>query len=302
MFAGLARKAAGALTPGSRVVVLNFSPLGGEGVSRLGVYLAKKFTAYLAQEAGMGLTVIARAEGERAFIAEDSFTVDRPDPREVLERFKAQWGIVATYDLAENDCCLELVSVTAVPTAGAEAKFGASCRIPGPAGEFERWQSMDRLRLPNMSEKLRRFLAEQGGWDVLGRPQMFKKDGPEVPANHAIQVGDYVKIKINVREPCYLYALGWDQTNAIMTVLFPGKHERSSVGAGEFSVPTGGYYGQAIPPAGYNCVRLVATRTDAGLSEDFVKETQTQDAMVDKFLSLPRGDWGTADFPYRIEQ
>jgi hypothetical protein len=154
-----------------------------------------------------------------------------------------------------------------------------------------------------MSETLRGFFVENGELAALGAPRMFQKDGPEIPANGNVRLGNYFKFSVQVKSPCYVYVLGWDQTNKIVTVLFPESNQPANVGVGSFTFPTGINYARASPPAGSNVVKVIATTSDIGLTatgEVLVRDPAVQDKLVATILDLGAGNWGSVTFPFQI--
>jgi hypothetical protein len=299
-FARMAKAVADGLPAGTKVVVLNFSPFRSQDVSQLGVYLAKRFGTILARQGQGRITVIDRPLGSNAFLEEMNYTVDRPDPREVLKRFEAGCAVVATYDLRDNDRTLQLVELKALPTSGADVRVAVDCRAND---DYETWRDFSQELLPNMSETLRGFFVENGELAALGAPRMFRKDGPEIPANGSVRVGETHKFSVLVKQPCYVYVLGWDQTNRIVTVLFPEPNQPANVGVGSFTFPTGRNYAVAKPPAGSNVVKVIATTADIGLTatgELMVKDPAVQDKLVRKILDLGSRNWGSVTFPFQI--
>jgi len=299
-FARMARAVVDGLPARTKVVVLNFTSFRSQDVSQLGVYLAKRFGTILASQGRGRITVIDRPLGSSAFLEEMKYTVDRPDPREVLKRFKADCAVVASYDLRDADRTLQLVELKALPTTGADVKVAVDCRAND---DYETWRDYSQELLPNMSETLRGFFVENGELAALGAPKMFQKDGPEIPANGSVRVGDYFKFSVQVKIPSYVYVLGWDQTNRIVTVLFPEPGQPANVGTGSFTFPTGQYYALARPPAGSNVVKVIATTTDIGLTatgEMMVKDRAVQDKLVRTILDLGASNWGSVTFPFQI--
>jgi hypothetical protein len=297
----MAQAMVGQLTSGSRVVVANFMPLTRPQASMLGVYLAKRFSTVL-YEVGKGrIVVVDRGQAVRIVAEEMRYTVSLQDPKKLLERFQADYAVVATYNLRKPDCVLELVELKAIPTSGAEVTFGSNCLLRGSPGDFDYWLGLDGQLLPNMSEKLSQFLAENGKWDAVETPAMQTRAGQTVSANGNVKTGTEVKLKIRVKTQCHLYVLGWDQTNSIMTMLFPMQGQQSLTGPGEYMLPVEGFY-VTQPPLGYNWVKAVATRSDIGLvaGDAFIQDPEAQDAQVDKILGLGEGNWGAAVFGYYI--
>ena len=227
------------------------------------------------------------------------YIVNRPDPREVLEHFQAEWAIVASYSLDEESRTLEVVSLRAVPRAGAEVAVACGCRA---VGEYERWSRDEKTLLPTeVSRKLVDFLPANGAWDALGSVGMIESgSGRQVPANGEIAVGDGVELKVEVKQPCFLYILGWDDDNKIMTVLSPRQGQSAKTGAGTFTL--GPFTAQA--PGGYNWAKVVAARQELSsefvASEKFIKDRQMQDRMVEKIEGLGQDNWGSEFFPYEI--
>ena len=298
-FARMAKAVADGLPAGTKVVVLNFSPFRSQDVSQLGVYLAKRFGTILARQGQGRITVIDRPLGSNAFLEEMNYTVDRPDPREVLKRFKADCAVVATYDLRVADRALQLVELKALPTDGADVKVAVDCRVND---DYETWTDYSQQLLPNMSDALRGFLVENGELAALGAPRMFQKDGPEIPANGNVRLGNYFKFSVQVTSPCYVYVLGWDQTNRYVTVLFPEHNQPANVGVGSFTFPTT-KYAFASPPTGSNVVKVIATNSDIGLTatgEMMVQDQVAQDKLVGKILDLGARNWGSVTFPFQI--
>jgi len=302
--AKLARQVKARLPDTVSVVVFNFTPQTTSQTTQLGVYLAKKFSNALFRA---GVRVRSRELGRVAVEEEMKYTVDRPDARELLKHFQADYAVMATYGLRDGDCALELVEVAAVPTTGSELDWAGGCLVKAEPGEFEHWAGLESRILPNMSRKLKGFLTEDGSWDVLESPRMVTKDGAQIPSNGEVVVGTFHKFWVKVKQSCHLYVLGWDQTNSIMTVLFPdpARGENSFTGVGDFCIPSGNVYAHAIPPAGYNGVRFVATKSDIGLratGQELQSDPTVQDAMVDKILSLGPDAWGAVTFSCWIKE
>jgi len=297
--AEMARQVMSRLPDTASVVVLNFTPVASQHESRLGAYLAERFGAALKARGGARLRLIERQAGSKAFYEEMKYMVNRPDPLKVLEHFQAQWAIVASYALDGESQSLEIVSLRAVPRAGADVAVACGCRV---VGEYARWQKDEKALLPTeMSSKLLDFLPQNGSWDAIGDVGMFEHGvDREIPANGEIRVGDIVKLQVDVKQPCFLYILGWDGDNGIMTVLSPREGQSAKVGAGTFTL---GPF-RADPPAGYNWAKVIAARHELGsefvASEKFIKDKQMQDRMVERIEALGEDNWGSDFFPFRI--
>jgi len=295
----MARQVMSRLPDTASVVVLNFTPVASQHESRLGAYLAERFGAALKARGGTRLRLIERQAGSKAFYEEMKYMVNRPDPVKVLEHFQAQWAIVATYDLDEESRSLEVVSLRAVPRAGADVAVACGCRA---VGEYARWQKDEKALLPTeCSSQLLDFLNARGAWDAIGSVSMVEAgSGGVVPANGEIAVGDGVELRVEVKQPCFLYILGWDGDNKIMTALSPQKGQSAKTGAGTFTL---GPF-EARAPGGYNWVKAIAARQELGsefvASEKYIVDKQMQDRMVEKIEALGDDNWGSEFFPFRI--
>lgn len=297
-FAPLAGQMAAKLPKESRVVVANFERQGRAQSTRLGAYLAKRFTVALSHAGAM---IIDRTAGEKTLADELLFTVNRMDCKALLEHFQAAWGVFATYDLRE-DSGVELSDVKAVSTTGAETPFVGGCLVKAGASDLSYWQKLEGELLPNMSPRLARFFAESGKWNVVETPRLELGSGEAVAANGSIPTGATYRARVRLKEPAFVYVLGWDQTNSILTVLFPARDETPAQPAGEILLPPKGFM-RADPPAGYNILKVIAARKEVGLlssGESFLSDPALQTALVDSIEKLGSDNWGSANAGYYI--
>lgn len=295
---GLAKEMAGKLPKGCRVVVANSSRLGPAQPSMLGVYLRKRLAAALSQQ---GVLIIDRPAGESAVGQELLFTAGPTDYKKLLKHFGADYAVFATYDLRE-DCGVELSDVKAVSTSGAETPFVGGCLVKAGASDLSYWQKLEAVPLPNMSPSLARFFTESGDWNVVETPRLELSSGDAVAANASIPTGAMFRARVSLKEAAFVYVLGWDQTNSIMTVLFPGRGEVPAQPAGEILLPPKGFM-RADPPAGYNTLKVIAARKQIGLlstGESFLSDPALQTALVDSIDALGSDNWGSANAGYYI--
>jgi hypothetical protein len=149
------------------------------------------------------------------------------------------------------------------------------------------------------------FLCQNGRLDAVEIVGMETRDGGMVPANGRVRVGRDYRLKVNVKQECFLYVLGWDQTNGFLTVLFPGRGENPRTGKSSPTLPGGSGWIQAIAPAGYNLLKVVATTEDVGLEstgQNLVQSPQLQNELVTRIRALGAEQWGAASFGYYIEE
>jgi len=301
-----ARIAVNELPIGKRVVVANFTRSSGGSVSQLGVELAKRFSTALWQEsnrAGNRLVVIDRGAGMQAVAEEMRFVIDRMNPAELLQRFQADYAVCGEFELNRAGPGIRL-DLRAVQTMGAELKFAGCCDLTVSDEQFYGWEQEDKLPLSTASDSMTAFFCAEGRWDAVEIVGMETQGGERIPANGRIRANTYMRLKVKVKQECYLYVLGWDQTNGYLTVLFPGKGESPRTGNDEFTLPTAGWI-QAIPPPGYNMVKVVATRDDIDLTStgsNLIEDPAAQNALVARIRRLGPDSWGSASYGYYIEE
>ena len=154
-----------------------------------------------------------------------------------------------------------------------------------------------------MTDSMTLFFLEKGRWDAVDIARMETSTGARIPSNGKVKVNTQVRLKVKVKKECHLYILGWDQTNSILTVLFPGAGENSRTGVGDFYLPHKGYF-RADPPAGYNWVKAVATKENIGListGEKLLEDPKSQNEVVRKIRALGPDGWGSCSVGYYIE-
>ena len=291
---------------GNRVVVANFTRAAGGSVSRLGVDVARQFSVALWQESrrsGDRIVVIDRGAGAQAVSEEMQFVVDRMNPSELLDRFRADYAVCGEYEMVRAGPIVRL-DLRAVPTTGAELKF-AECRdLVVSDGQFYQWEQQDKLPLSTASDSMTAFFFTDGGLDAVEVTGLRTKSGTTVPANGTVRANSEYRVMVRVKRECFLYVLGWDQTNGYLTVLFPGKNESALTGAGDLALP-GTDWIRAIPPPGSNVVKVVVTESDIGLRStgaNLVEDAGAQNSLVARIRDLGPLHWGSATFWYYISE
>jgi len=91
------------------------------------------------------------------------------------------------------------------------------------------------------------------------KPMTSEEKVLKVPSG--VKVGDHLKIKIEVKQPSYIYVIGYDKTNSLVYMLYPNRYETNNfVGLSGFICPSGeDMWITAIRPLGYNFVKIIAT-------------------------------------------
>jgi len=291
---------------GKRVVVANFTRAAGGSVSQLGVVLARQFSAALWQEsrrAGNRVVVVDRSAGSQAAHQEMQFVIDRMNPRELLERFRADYAVCGSYAMDRSGPGIRL-DLRAVETMGAELRFAECCEAAVSDERFYRWEQADKLPLSSASDSMTTFFFSDGGLDAVEVTGLRTRSGTIVPANGTVRANTEYRVMVKVKRKCFLYVLGWDQTNGYLSVLFPDKGESPRTGAGDFVLPGTGWI-QAVPPPGSNVVKVVATADDIGLRStgvNLVENPGAQNALVAKIRELGPEHWGSATFGYYISE
>lgn len=295
----VARQLLDQLPAKSRVVVSNFTRLGGGQGTMLGVYLAKRFGVALAAAAGSRLTIIDRELGTKSVMEEMRFTVDRQSAKELLEHFRADYAVMATYDLGRGGCALELVELKAVSTTGAEVPFAGGCLLPGTTDDYAYWQRLEGQQLPNMNDKLQQFVVKNGDWNAVEDLRLELASGSSLPASGELAIDSRVRVNVKLGQACYLYVFTWDQSHARMNVLFPSPQKPALAGPGEIAIPGSGFF-RAYGPAGYNWVKAVATKHDLEftVTDSSSVDAQALENLADRILALGSADWGARTFGY----
>jgi len=293
------------LPAGKVVVVANCTRAGGPG-TQLGMELSKRFSIVLFQEsrrAGGRIKVIDRRAGAQALGEEMRYVVDRMNPKELLDRFQADYAVVGEYELDRSVSCVRL-DLRAVETMGATLEFVGCCNFGLGDEQFYEFEQKDKLPLSTASDSMTAFFVAEGEWDAVEITGLETRAGDRIPANGRVKVNAYYRPLVRVKEECNLYALGWDQTNGYLSVLYPGKGETARFGKGDFPVP-GASWIQAIPPPGANLIKVIATRTELDgvkAGTNLIESSAAQNALVARIRSLGPGNWGSATFGYYIEE
>ena len=301
----LSRPLTEGLESGNRIVVANIMPFGTGRYSLLAVYLARKLSAALHGACSDRLKVIDRSAGNMALVSEIDYTFDPLDPKELLKRFQADFAVVGTYSLSRDARQLEL-DVKVVRSFDAELIGSESCRIPGAGGEYEQWADLDRRIPPNISRKMVDFLVAGGDMRAIKSVTMKRPGGGVVSLRDTVWVGESVRIEVELNRPCHLQILGWDEDNALLSVLHPTSGESTAMPAGTFMLPRAdGVFFEAQAPAGYNWVKVIATTEDVGLAAPdggFLSSEAAQNAVADRILALGADGWGSESFTYEIAE
>lgn len=300
----VARTIAGELPAGSRVVVLNLEPFGGgRQFTMLGVYLAQRLSGELRAAAGTNITVIDRQAGEKAWLEEMRYSIELTEPAELLQGFGADVALVGDYRLRPDEHTLELISIKAIQTGRADVTVCSHRHIRTGPGEYADWVNLEKQIPRGVTEKMVEFLSKHGEMDAIESIRLRTADGREVRENQDIRVGEQMKLEVGISRECNIMVIGWDHTNEIFTVLHPHEGDSPEFGAGQFVLPRGTATYRALPPPGYNWLRVIATTEDIryrGVPPGFVVDQATQNSIVDRILALGPRNWGSRSFAVNI--
>ncbi|MEM5854366.1 MAG: hypothetical protein QXG39_04960 [Candidatus Aenigmatarchaeota archaeon] len=287
LFSKIAKSFAKEIPKGKIAVVVNFKRFGDHKETKLGIYLAKKFSACLGSKA------IRRGDPEELMKYEMEFTFSNPDPRSLSKKYEAEveYFVYGEYELEENKLrIVELKLTREFDLSPIKVEMEKIVKLS--ESDFKRFSAYDCQVITPPPEYIQKiFDLGKGEWNAV-------KEGKIVDINNCLLnsdtlvSGSYYRLKLSLNEPCYLYIFGYDIEDNLLNLIHP-------IGVSPFqnkkevTIPVQENRAlRAVPPPAkrphdkeYNWILIVATKKELGMTFPVSEENPYLDEETVKKLN-----------------
>ena len=277
--------------PEDRTVVVFNILKDGVSETKNSIDLAIKLSLRLAEKGRKKFRVIDRAAGEKLVYEEAKYTAKPSNSEELkslLENFKADIGILGRYSLFGRRLILENFRAVGVPSPDQAPKiFGSFERkVIKLSSEDSLSLSVNDVLLPQLPDSITEWFLSASTDNDFVSAQIVDLEEKAI-GNQYVKIGEYYRLRINLKENLFLYIFSYDEDNNIAYLIHPvDREEDRYIKEGTFLIPQGNNAIEAKAPAGRNFVKIFAVKKpitfaipqsanwqmNSGEVADFVKE------------------------------
>lgn len=297
----IAGKLATDIPQGKTVVVFNILK---DGISETenSVDFAIKLSSKLAEKGKKKFNVIDRTAGEKLVYEEAKYTAksfNSDELMQLLENFKADIGIWGHYSLFGKRLTFENFRAVEVPSPESSPKIISSYnrKVIKLNSEDSLCLNSSDVLLPQPPDSITDYFLSTSTGNNFVSAQIVDLEENLLPDN-CTKIGDYYRLKINLRDNAFLYIFSYDEDNNAAYLFYPlSKTEDKKTTAGSFLVPRGNLAIEAKAPAGRNFVKIFATKKPIPFtipqSTDWRLTTTEAANFVEELKKLSSNDWAS---------
>ncbi len=299
----IAKRIASGISEGRTVVVFNILK-DGNRETRNSIDLGIKLGLKLSERGKGKFKVIDRTAGERLYYEETRYTpsnLSSSELKQLLERFKADVGVVGEYRLIGRNLYLENIRAVEVPSPEKSPNILSS--FPQEIIELSPQDSAYlfcrdvQVSQPDSSTD---YLLSATSNSNFVSSQIISYPDNKLISNNCVEIGEYYRLQVKLTEDAFLYIFSYDEDNTVLYLLHPiEKEENRIIKSGEepFMIPAGDFAIEARPPAGKNFVKIFACRKPIPVIIPNSEDRRLTPAEIKNFVSeikkLLPNDWAS---------